>query len=281
MVLKKVVRKLPGLKNFRLGIPKQPHSSGELTPDRVLAQMGTDLRQKRQEQNLSLEDVADRTMIPIRLLGAIEEGRLEQLPEPVYIQGMLRRFADALGLNGAAFAREFPTGIEATPRQTNWRDTPAAQLRPVHLYLIYIFLIVFSVRSLSYSIEQSSRPQTPSPQQPELPKTELASDKQAAKPAPPQPNIVTTASRDGTDSSKVSVGITVTEPSWVLVEADGEVAFEGMLSEGTHSWEAEEQLTISAGNAGGILIARDGSEAEKMGERGAVEEVTFRAAPQS
>ncbi|MBE9039900.1 helix-turn-helix domain-containing protein [Oscillatoriales cyanobacterium LEGE 11467] len=282
VVLKKVVRKLPGLKNLRLGIPERAKSSRELTPTLALAEMGTRLREHREQQNLSLEEVADRTMIPVRLLGAIENAKLEQLPEPVYIQGMLRRFADALGLNGAAFAREFPTGIEIQPKQMNWRDSPAAQLRPIHLYLLYIFLIVFSVRSLSYSIEQSRVPENPSSAPQELPKTTLASDTQQKPPStPPTPNIVATASREGSDSSTVRVGVTVTEASWVLVEADGEVAFEGMLSEGTHSWEAKEQLTISAGNAGGILITHNGSEAEKMGERGAVEEVTFRAPPPS
>ena len=283
IVLKKVVRKLPGLKNLRLGIPEGAQSNRELTPALALAEMGERLREKRHEQNLSLEEVADLTMIPVRLLTAIEEGRIEHLPEPVYIQGMLRRFADSLGLNGAAFAREFPTGIDNRPKQTNWRESPAAQLRPVHLYLLYIFLIVFSVRSLSYSIEQSRAPETPSPQpQESLPKTTLASDTQP-KPesSKPTPNLVATASREGPDSSTVRVGVTVTEASWVLVEADGEIAFEGMLSEGTHSWEAKEQLTISAGNAGGILITHNGSEAEKMGERGAVEEVTFRAPPPS
>jgi len=47
-------------------------------------------------------------MIQPRVIRAIEAGNLKELPEGVYIRGFLRRYADALGLDGHALASEFP-----------------------------------------------------------------------------------------------------------------------------------------------------------------------------
>ncbi|HIK32581.1 MAG TPA: helix-turn-helix domain-containing protein [Oscillatoriales cyanobacterium M59_W2019_021] len=252
-------------------------SDSEPTPADILAELGDRLYQVRQSQMLSLDDVAARTLIAPKVLGAIETGNLAELPEPVYVRGFIRRFADALGLDGTEFASQFPISKVDRPKPSNWQTSPAAQLRPLHLYMLYVGLVVFSISSLSHSMN-SSRSDTPSPSadsntveapsKSETPKSNATAKPQAkmvsAQTAPPK-------------SQKVQVEITVTEASWISVTSDGKVAFEGTLSEGKHTWEANEQLTISAGNAGGILITHNGSQAKKMGELGAVEEVTFRA----
>ncbi len=83
-----------------------------LNPEQAeqLKEIGAYLRLHRQEQSISTEEVAAKTFIQSRLLKALEEGQLEQLPEPVFIQGFIRRYADALKLDGAALAETFPTG---------------------------------------------------------------------------------------------------------------------------------------------------------------------------
>jgi cytoskeletal protein RodZ len=51
--------------------------------------LGAYLQQLRQKQRISLETVAKKTLIPVRLLAALEIGNTKQLPEPVYIQGFI------------------------------------------------------------------------------------------------------------------------------------------------------------------------------------------------
>ncbi|MGH8001614.1 MAG: helix-turn-helix domain-containing protein, partial [Brasilonema sp.] len=55
----------------------------------VIAEMGAQLRTLRLEQGLSLEQVVMLTRISRRLLQAIEQGNLTELPEPVYTQGLI------------------------------------------------------------------------------------------------------------------------------------------------------------------------------------------------
>src|SRR4028118_2338625 len=90
---------------------------------------GSRLRQFRTEQSIPLEEVAARTRIQARLLNAIEEGKLDQLPEPVYIKGFIKRFAEALGLNGAEFASDFPTGSAIHFIRPSWRHLPRSEER--------------------------------------------------------------------------------------------------------------------------------------------------------
>jgi cytoskeletal protein RodZ len=97
-----------------------------------LSELGTLLRSARQQQDQSLEVMAEKTLIRPSLLAAIEQGDLDGLPEPVYIRGLLRRYGDALNLDGETLASQFFT----PPRiqRPSWKETPAAQLRPLHLY---------------------------------------------------------------------------------------------------------------------------------------------------
>lgn len=72
-----------------------------------LRTIGAYLGRERKERGVSLDEIAIKTYIPLRLLQALEEGHVERLPEPVFVQGFMRRFADAIGLDGVALAKTF------------------------------------------------------------------------------------------------------------------------------------------------------------------------------
>ncbi|MCL6434206.1 MAG: DUF4115 domain-containing protein [Leptolyngbyaceae cyanobacterium HOT.MB2.61] len=255
-----------------------------------LCELGDRLRQLRQHNQLSLEQVAERTMIPVRILTAIEAGNLAQLPEPVYIQGFIRRFADAIGVNGAEFASAFPTETFQEAPTASWRGTVQAQLRPLHLYLLYMVLVIGAVSGLSYLLSRSTpqmvgltdNAQTAQSSSqtfpPTVPRASSTSINQAQM-GPFLPAASPTAQPSTSPlvgQKPVRVGLTLTAQSWIRVEIDGKTEFEGVLPEGTQrTWMADKQLTLRAGNAGGVMISFNNGAAKRLGEPGAVEEVTF------
>ncbi|MEM7795582.1 MAG: helix-turn-helix domain-containing protein [Cyanobacteria bacterium P01_C01_bin.118] len=82
-----------------------------------LSQLGAYLQEKRQAQGKSIEDIALQTYIRAQLLKAVEAGDPTDLPQPIFVQGFIRRYADALGLDGTNFAKQFPVhSIPNTPR---------------------------------------------------------------------------------------------------------------------------------------------------------------------
>lgn len=91
-----------------------------------LSQLGAYLQEKRQEQGKSLEDISLQTYIRAQLLKAVEAGDTTDLPQPIFVQGFIRRYADALGLDGTNFSKQFPVhSIPDTPRPV---PRPAAQV---------------------------------------------------------------------------------------------------------------------------------------------------------
>lgn len=261
-----------------------------------LAEIGGYLRQSREGRSLSLEEISAKTMIPVRTLRAIEGGDLKQLPEPVYVHGFIRRFADSLGLKGVDVAGEFPTTMAMTRshRRFPWLGLRLTQPRPMHLYLLYIAVIVVAVNGLSRLIEDSA-PATvntanlyeeplpveksgPVPDQVQQPSSAKAPSRSNGtdKVAPPRPASKPVASQPERSQRSVEVSLTFKEQSWVRIVTDGRMAFEGMMQEGAQrSWSADEQVVVRAGNAGGVLVALNGGEAKALGAPGDVEEVTF------
>ncbi|MGQ4649716.1 RodZ domain-containing protein [Lyngbya aestuarii] len=151
-----------------------------------LKKIGAYLREIRQEQSISTEQVANKTFISSRLLKALEEGQSDQLPEPVFVQGFIRRYADCLNLDGMALAKTFPlnvTPINITPIKPDAssqqipqspsidissrvaavksQTAQAIALKPraavIKPYLSYILFFVAAASGLLYLI---NRPQT-------------------------------------------------------------------------------------------------------------------------
>lgn len=237
-----------------------------------LKEIGSQIRQVRTEKSVSIDEVATRTRIQARLLVAIEEGNLDHLPEPVYIQGLIKQFADTLGLNGLEYAGAFPTGKQTYTISPSWRQLPAAQLRPLHLYVIYILLIVASVSGLSYLVEQRSlQDNTERQTSQEQVTTEPAPEKMTPQLAIANPDATADSS-----APPVELKVSVKKEAWVKVTGDGEILYEGVLSTGKETtWTAEEALTLRTGNAGGVVVEHNQQSPTVLGNVGEVKEVRY------
>jgi len=256
----------------RQGQPWQEYQANRL------AEVGCHLEQTRQLKGLSLEQVSSQTHIPVRHLKSIEQGKLADLPESVYIQSFIRHYGNVLGLDGVALATEFPApsdfNLGASPyhrRYWLW------QLRPIHLYGLYVLLVIGAVSSLSYLIRRSYPAQiTRQPinvSQPTIPTT---------APTPIPGSIATGASNPAPSASPklpqkaVNISLKLVGQSWIRVTADGKTQFEGVLPQGTQrTWIADKQIVLRAGNAGGVLVNQNQGKAKPLGDPGAVEEVTY------
>ena len=79
----------------------------EADPERMtIHPIGERLRKAREDQGLTLEDVANRTRIPIRHLQHIEKGEWDALPATTYSIGFARSYANVVGLNGSEIGVE-------------------------------------------------------------------------------------------------------------------------------------------------------------------------------
>lgn len=236
-----------------------------------LSEIGAHLQQARLSQSLSLETITRQTQIPQRLLEAIEAGDRDNLPEPVYIRGLIKQFADALGLDGHALSHQLPldaTGVKRSPGRE--RSVLFFQIQPLHLYLFYILVVVLSVQGIANFLRQSASD------------VALLDEKVLPLPpltsaiAPPAPKPVANPQPIPTD--KVIVEVKISEDSWVKVMVDGKSEFEGMLPKGTHrTWTGQKAVKVRAGNAGGVQVIVNQQKLQPLGKAGQIQEVTYKA----
>lgn len=90
------------------------------------------LRACRLRAQKRLEDLAPQLHIRQAFLEAIENGRYELLPGPVYAQGFVRAYAESLGLDGDAVAARFKREIAGWPTESPLRfpEPPADSETP-------------------------------------------------------------------------------------------------------------------------------------------------------
>lgn len=110
-----------------------------------LAEIGAQFKRIRQDKHLSIPYLTATTLISERYLRAIENGEIDSLPEPIYVRGFIRKYGTALGAGD--LSEDFPLN-PVLPEQ-KWAGSPAAELRPLHLYALYIGVIFGAVGLLA------------------------------------------------------------------------------------------------------------------------------------
>src|ERR1700720_2601192 len=68
---------------------------------------GGRLRQRREEQQITLSDIAEQTKIKLSLLEALERDDLSHWPAGIFRRAFIRAYAHAIGLNPDVVVREF------------------------------------------------------------------------------------------------------------------------------------------------------------------------------
>ncbi|MGB0563428.1 MAG: helix-turn-helix domain-containing protein [Spirulinaceae cyanobacterium] len=247
-------------------------SNDLLTPEqgKKLKELGDYLREVRMHRGLTIAAVAEQTRIQARLVRAIESADVEELPEPIYIQALIHRIGDAVGVEGKTLAGAFPTHPNLRAIKPSWKPVKKPWMRPFHMYLVYVTVMIAVVSGLSI-IVQSPRSQfaesDPNPE-PQTPVATAPTPVVQEAIAEPQPSVA---------PDQVTVTMKLEEDSWVKITADGSVAFEGTLAKGEErTWQAQDEITIRAGNAGAVVVkSNNAPEAKPLGDPGAVQTVTY------
>jgi cytoskeletal protein RodZ len=196
--------------------------------------VGARLAEARLAQDLSLEDIAARSRIPLRHLRAIEEGEHGSLPAATYSVGFVRTYAQLLGLDSAAFARDFRAeiGSRATDHYAYEPFEPADPTRVPSRALAFTALAIALVLLAGYLAWRGGVFSGEGAEQ----RAVLAAgteEQPAAAPAnvPPAPAPAVAAPAD------TAVLLTAIEPVWLRVyEKGGERLIEKEMAVG-ESWQ--------------------------------------------
>ncbi len=232
-----------------------------------LTEIGAHLRSARTKQGLSLEDVAAKTMIQPRFITAIEQGKVEELPEALYVRGFIRRIAEVIGVDGTALAESFPIGRDPNGNyNSNLMGTQNPTLRPWHLYVLYFAALMGAVALLWALFGSQNSTKTTSASRPTAIAPKATKPSPVAKPVAAKPK----------QTEPVQAQITLKADSYLDIAADGQSNYTGTLKAGEKKTiTAKREIRISAGNAGGVLLSVNSQPEKLMGKSGEIKDATL------
>jgi cytoskeletal protein RodZ len=266
-----------------------------------LEAIGQKLKSARESQGLSLRQIYERTKIPINHLQAIDTGQPDDLPEPVYVAGFIKRYAECIGLDGQVLADEYrrldsngngkPRAMPAQPVYVTAdylkharidNRAPSYKLWPFYAVVIIGVIAVLSWYFKSQALNAGQvDPSTLSlrdslahlPAQAGV--TTATTSAGAPDAAAATATAVATTPAGNNDANKLV--LSATQHVWVDVKkvSSGDSLFTGFLEQGdTRTFEDPQGLRVTAGN-GGSLSSTFNGKTEPLGAAGHRVEKTF------
>lgn len=233
-----------------------------------MASFGENLRRERELRGVGLRDIADATKISTRFLEALEQDRLEVLPGGIFPRAFVRQYARHLGLDVDRTVAEFIYAHgEAAPR-------PAVPIqprpRPWAAWVVVATGLTLAGVWLAWPGPAAKRPQPP-PQA----VTHVAAPPVPAidrvYPSPQQASSQAASEQAPAPSRGLVLTLKAQQSCWVGVQVDGEMVLNRVLSAGeSQTLQAESEIVLSVGNAGGLAFSINNHPGVRLGERGEV-----------
>lgn len=125
-----------------------------------LSEIGQTLKKARLDLGLSLQQLYNKTLVPMYQIQALEAGLSEKLPEDIYLRGFIQRLGNALELDGKALANSIPYQdpfvVPSWCRSTPKSNFSNFQLNQLHLYLGYTALVAGAAGGMAWMSHQAT-----------------------------------------------------------------------------------------------------------------------------
>jgi len=285
--------------------PQTPESSKAF-----FVEIGSRLQKQRELLGLTFEEIERHTRLRKHYLQALETGDLKGLPSPVQARGMLNNYAEFLGLDPEPLlllyaeglqdqlavrrAAEQPSAQNARQRKEGWRSGTF----PVDLVigsligiLVVAFLVWGGFRILSVRSQEQAVGQTAPSIVDVLLASPTASASPTSLPATPIPpptltlaaGVVVTDEASGeilstAEQGNVMIQIIIQQRTWLRVNVDGQVEFEGrVIPGGALSFVGDTAIEILAGNGEALRVIFNQQDFGVLGDYGEVVNLIFNA----
>jgi hypothetical protein len=194
-------------------------------------EIGSSLRQARQQRGLDVADVERATRIRAKYLAALEEERFDVLPGPAYVRGFLRTYAEELELDANLLVDEYneqhaPPEDDLPPLQPASLASPAARVVRPAAALVVGIVVFGGVAVWQLGFTNANRTEIPPASAAAAPVVHASSRTPTRTPSRAKPAVV----RPATVVVSASRG-----DCWLLVRrgsASGEVVYQGTIRGG-------------------------------------------------
>ena len=262
--------------------------------------IGEILKKTREEQGISLDEVAEATKIRSKYLRALEEEQFDALPGDVYAKGFATAYLKYLGIKDRPDVLEVmkpkvkepekpvqeepetPHKLAVTPKRKQkaerFEETPLNKNAKLIIILsLAAILLLFAVQGI-YSKQMAAleNPDEQIQQQVE----EQQDEQNGEADVPPEPVTPPEPEVPVYDSLEMRLEILNVNPNakdqcWMQITVDGKVN-ETTMSEGQiQDIKAAQSVQLNLGNAGVVKVTVNGQELGTLGNQGQVVKKSF------
>ncbi len=228
-----------------------------------MATVGQELKRERELRGISLKEIADSTKINMRFLRAIENDQMNFLPGKFFTKGIIRTYADYIGLESDKILDLYTETIRLEEQENETENKPVsnketeAKNRKIiqsTAWIIFVFAVllvvyvVFKDRIFSVNNKEFIIPY----------QTEISPS--------PLPVSIPEFEEEG-----IHLDIVFEDLTWIRLYADGEMVLDGLQPAGKQTAvHASNLISINTGNAGGIIFSINGQPGKSLGKSGEV-----------
>jgi cytoskeleton protein RodZ len=262
--------------------------------------LGAQIASAREQRGMTAADAARRLHMRMDFINAIESEDWTRLGPPIYARGFVRNYARIVGidpvtigerLDAAIPSRDAETHVEPLAGATNGAlqpepvpinvrvqhaSEPRAAWYPWLLGAMSGLAAMLVLAVLYYTFGPTHDQGTVAQSQ-----TSQAQQAAVATPAPQDEAIFNGANAGETPAEQragVNLQLQLTQDSWLSVTVDGKrVVYETLPAGTVRDFHGVREITLRAGNAGGVNATIDGRSLGSLGQHGQVEERKFAA----
>jgi hypothetical protein len=222
----------------------------------IAMELGERIRSYRTDAGVEIVDLALSTRIGARYLQSLEEGRLEDLPGPVFVKGFIRSVCSELGRDPIPLMELVDQIHVDEPAEESDGTNGSRRVMPLVLSGVLLAGLVTGGIMLHGGGEEE------------------ISDQAAVQPAitgQAAPVIEQEGFASEEPIVELDLLLRATEKTWLRIQADSSEPWETTLKTGDEiRLKAVDSVTLFIGNAGGILFELNGKRFGPLGTEGQV-----------
>jgi cytoskeleton protein RodZ len=245
--------------------------------------LGAQLTTARAKLGIAPGEAAARLRIRTSFVEAMEREDWGVVGAPVYVRGFLRNYARLLGLDPERVLALLPDSQQpAAPivepihfenHVSGYRDRPL-RAAPWYPWVLGALTVVASVLVINVAIGLYT---ILSPANRSVNPTATQNANAAFSPDQTTSNTLQAAAAAQSHGG-VNLRLQLTQPSWLSVTVDGKrVVYETLPAGTVRLFHGDREISLRAGNAGGVVANFDGKDLGTLGTAGQVEDRVFAA----
>ncbi len=253
-----------------------------------MSQLGTILRNRREELNLTQAEVSRQTNIRVNIIDALEKGKNSILP-PTYLRSFSKSYWQFLKLPMEDFEKSFADsgimpqvqeqsfiGTLINPEKEKEKEyTPPPPLKTIEaprysprlvsgvISAAMILILVVGVYYLFVKDIVDDTPVEPGTQSEVTAQSSGSSNESGGE--------LLSIFEDEPSKDSIILEVTARNNTWFTINADGKKSEEVLLASGQSGrWTAVEYFILSISNNGGAIFKRNGQTLDNIGKEGTI-----------